>query len=156
MPEHALVVEAGEGRLAAGVLGGEDLADRARVALEREHLELVVGEPALEDLAQGVAAVLGEERLAQLAVAHLDDLPAVREGGLLDALGVGVLEALLVRDARPVEVLAVVVDDPGDVAEQALGDVEASPRGASPRGTRESPISDQKSAPSTSQPWSFA
>jgi len=112
-----------EQRLERLVLGEQRLAHQLAIALPQQRLEVVVGEALLEDLAQRLAALLGEHLLAVAAVAQLDDLPAVGDRGAFDAVGVGALQAAVVRDARAVEVLAVVVDDPGDVAQFALGDL---------------------------------
>src|SRR4030095_16439088 len=77
------------------------------------------------------AARTAEELVAELAVADLDDAPAVVGGRVLEAIRVGAAEAALVRDAGAVQVLAVVVDDPRHVAELAFGDVgEALEEGA--------------------------
>ena len=98
-------------------------ADLRRVAGEQQHLVLEVGEPALEEALPRRAALAREERVAQAAVAQLDDLPAVRDRRRLDAVAVRAREPALVGNARAVEVLAVVVDDPRDVAEVTLAHV---------------------------------
>ena len=78
--------------------------------------------------------------------------PAVGGGGALDAIAVGAVQRALVGDARAVEVLAVVVDDPGDVAQLALRRRPAGTRAASPRGTpsrRSGTRSARRPAPSS-------
>ena len=121
--QHLVVGEVlDEAVRAVGVLAQERAAQE-RVALEQRELELVVGQHLLEELAQRLAAARAEELLAERAVTYLQHAPAVRLGRALDAIAVPPMEPLLVRHARAVEVLAVVVDDPGHVPEQALGDV---------------------------------
>ncbi len=96
------------------------LATDAAVLLEQHHLELEVGERVLEEVAQAIAVDLLEGRQPLAAVATLDHVPAIGHRDALDAVGIGAAEPALVGDAGTVQVLSVVVDDPGDVAELAL------------------------------------
>ena len=70
----------------------------------------------------------------------LDHFPAVGLRRALDAVAVPRVQALLVRNACAVEVLPVVVDDPGDVAQQAFRGVG---HGLEQRALAELRIADQ-------------
>ena len=121
--DHFVVGQRLDELLAAAVGFDHRCAHRLGVALPDQRLEVVVGELRLHHGLQRLAALLGEHRLAERAVAQLDDFPAVGDRGALDAVRVRAVQAAVVGDARAVEVLAVVVDDPRHVAEFALRDL---------------------------------
>ncbi|MEZ5977989.1 MAG: hypothetical protein R3F34_07215 [Planctomycetota bacterium] len=118
--QHLRVRQLFEDLRATGVARRQHRARELCVAAVEQVLEVVVGERAVEQPLQRLAAGPLEHLEAAATVADLDHLPAVRERGALDAVGVRRLQTRVERGARAVEALAVVVDDPRHVAEPAL------------------------------------
>ena len=122
-PQQLLVAQLLEHRRRARHQLDRAFTDGGGIALEDQHLVLVVGQRALEQLADRVALGAFEQLLPEGAVAQLHHVPTVAGGRALDAVAVRAVQRALVGDPCSVEVLAVVVDDPGHVPQLPLGHV---------------------------------
>jgi len=89
----------------------------------KDRLQFIIGQTIFKCGAEGLAAFFGEQIFTQGTVAQLQDIPPVGLEGLLNAVGIGTAQAALVWDARAIQVLTVVIDDPSDIAELTFSDI---------------------------------